>query len=154
MHDVPSAHSILVTSQSRSSAKLGPGNALQALVLQRMQRHLLKMAALVDMKQGMRAQIKQALRKLDDEVMKRESETHIVPAHSLMLPQSARMWQKGDTKRSLRFTGAAISSKVLGSTFMKDQRVVGIYIHAERLREVDTTPILQHFVPPAGALPA
>lgn len=64
------------------------------------------------------------------------------------------MWQKRDTERSLRFTGAAISSKVLESKFMKDQKVVGIYIHAERLREVDTTPILQHFVPPAGALPA
>lgn len=46
-----------------------------------MQRHLLKMAALVDVKQGMRAQIKQALRKLDTEVMKRESEARIVPAH-------------------------------------------------------------------------
>ena len=80
MHEIASP-SELLTSQLCSSVKLAPGSALQALVVQRMQQHLSKMAALVEVKQGMRTQIKQALRKLDDEVMKRESETRIDPTH-------------------------------------------------------------------------
>eukprot|EP00208_Stichococcus_sp_RCC1054_P006646 CAMPEP_0206137728 /NCGR_PEP_ID=MMETSP1473-20131121/2799_1 /ASSEMBLY_ACC=CAM_ASM_001109 /TAXON_ID=1461547 /ORGANISM="Stichococcus sp, Strain RCC1054" /LENGTH=221 /DNA_ID=CAMNT_0053530943 /DNA_START=120 /DNA_END=785 /DNA_ORIENTATION=- len=75
------------------------------------------MASLMDMKQIMRQEVKQALRKLDKEVMKSES--------------------------------AAISAKVLQSELMKKKKMIGIYIHAERLREVDTTSILQQFVPPA-----
>lgn len=47
-------------------------------------------------------------------------------------------------------TGAAISARVLQSDLMREKMVFGIYIHAERLREVDTTSILQRFVPPAG----
>ena len=81
VHPQIASPSELLTSQLCSSVKLAPGSALQALVVQRMQQHLSKMAALVEVKQGMRTQIKQALRKLDDEVMKRESGTRIDPTH-------------------------------------------------------------------------
>ena len=116
-----------------------------------MLRHLSKMAGLVDAKQAMRKQIKLALRQQDKDVMQRESEVCACVVATEHEQQEKQALQGCGYSFPCAVTGTAISSRVLASNALRENKVFGIYVHAERLREVDTTPILQHFVPSIGA---
>lgn len=135
-----------------------------------MHRHLVKMAAAVELKQAMRQKVKAALKKLDQEARHRESMPHAflsfyaqlwhqtegtLDPHAWEMSRCRNQFAVASTRlrqsvQILLTPGALISAKLLASERLKSYRNFGVYVHAERLREVDTTEILQHILQASG----
>lgn len=83
-----------------------------------------------DTKATLRKSMRQTLRGLDAETMATESEDagHLVILNLAGTP------------------GAAICANVLQSNVLRGARRVGVYVHCDKLREVDTSPLLDHLL--------